>query len=227
MDRRGGLWRLYRRLRGADRRKREAELTYWREQKAAEGELGNAHYEMLFTRLFDLEPSFYGTRTCSTSAAARAAASCGRAGQAGASAWTRWPTTTGRSGRRAIRWSTSRPRPRRCRSRTGSSTSWRRINSLDHVDDLERTVAEIKRITRPGGHVVLAVEVGHEPTWTEPQSFAWDVCAVFEPEFEIVSRGEWERDDGWMFDAALRRKVFDHSDRTFRPGVLTAVMRRR
>jgi ubiquinone/menaquinone biosynthesis C-methylase UbiE len=101
------------------------------------------------------------------------------------------------------------------------------INSLDHVDDLPRTVAEIKRVTRPGGHFVLAVEVGHEPTWTEPQSLRWDAATPFLPEFELVERGEYERDSGWMFDAALRRERFDRADTSPRPGVLTAVMRRR
>ena len=101
------------------------------------------------------------------------------------------------------------------------------INSLDHVDELARTVAEIERVTRPGGHFVLAVEVGHDPTWTEPQSLTWDVCELFKPEFEIVERGEYERDGGWMFDAALRREHFDRSETWPRPGVLTAVMRSR
>ncbi len=100
------------------------------------------------------------------------------------------------------------------------------LNSLDHVDDLEQTVAEIKRVTRPGGHFVVAVEVGHRPTWTEPQVLSWDLCALFEPEFEVVTRNEYERDDRWMFDAALRRERFDHTDQSPRPGVLTAVMRR-
>jgi ubiquinone/menaquinone biosynthesis C-methylase UbiE len=101
------------------------------------------------------------------------------------------------------------------------------INSLDHVDDLEATAAEIKRVTRPDGHLLLAVEVGHDPTWTEPQSFGWDICDVFAPEFEVVSRGEYERDEGWMFDAALRRERFDHTDTTPRSGILSAVLHKR
>jgi ubiquinone/menaquinone biosynthesis C-methylase UbiE len=100
------------------------------------------------------------------------------------------------------------------------------INSLDHVDDLERTAAEIKRVTRPGGHLVLAVEVGHDPTWTEPQTLSWDVWELFAPEFEVVSRGEYERDAGGLFDGAWRRERFDHTAPP-RPGVLTVVMRRR
>jgi ubiquinone/menaquinone biosynthesis C-methylase UbiE len=98
------------------------------------------------------------------------------------------------------------------------------INALDHVDDLARTAAEIKRVTRSGGHFVLAVEVGHDPTWTEPQSLSWDACEVFAPEFEVVTRGEYERGEGWMFDAALRRERFDHANASPRSGILTAVM---
>jgi len=100
------------------------------------------------------------------------------------------------------------------------------INALDHVDDLERTVAEIKRVTRPGGHLVLVVEVGHDPTWTEPQSLSWDVCELFAPEFEVVSREEYERGSEGLFDGAWRRERFDHTAPP-RPGVLTAVMRSR
>jgi ubiquinone/menaquinone biosynthesis C-methylase UbiE len=101
------------------------------------------------------------------------------------------------------------------------------LNSFDHVDDPARTVAEIKRVTARGGHFLLAVEVGHEPTETEPHSLSWDASDLFEPEFEIVERGEYERDAGWIFDSALRRESFDHENPARRTGVLTAVMRRR
>ena len=227
MDRRGGLWRLYRRLRRADRRKRQAELAYWREQKAAEGELENTHYAMLFTKLFELEPSFYRDKDVLD-------VGCGPRGSL---VWAR--EAHRRVGLdplaedyRAL-GTDSHPMEyvaapsEEMPFENGEFDVVSTINSLDHVDDLERTVSEIARVARPGGHLILAVEVGHVPTWTEPQSLSWDVCALFGPEFEIVSRADWERDDGWMFDAALRREVFDHSNETSRPGVLTAVMRRR
>jgi len=61
------------------------------------------------------------------------------------------------------------------------------FNSLDHVDDVEVTIAEIKRVTAPGGRVLLIVEIGHIPTPTEPHHLDETIVAKFGPEFEAVS----------------------------------------
>ena len=53
------------------------------------------------------------------------------------------------------------------------------FNALDHVDDLDAVIAEITRVTRTGGSLLLIVEVGHAPTPTEPQTLAWDVLQRF------------------------------------------------
>ena len=224
---RGRVRRLYRRLRGAERRKRDSELTYWRAQRDTEGELANEHYEMLFTRLFGLERGFYRDRSVLD-------IGCGPRGSL------EWADEASRRvgldpladdyrelGTHAHAMEYVSGASEAMPFADGEFDVVTSINSLDHVDDLERTVAEIKRVTRSGGHFVLAVEVGHDPTWTEPQALSWDVCALLEPEFEELERGEWERDDGWMFDAALRRESFDHANARPRTGVLTAVLRRR
>jgi ubiquinone/menaquinone biosynthesis C-methylase UbiE len=66
------------------------------------------------------------------------------------------------------------------------------FNSLDHVDDLDRTIAEIKRITRPGGTLLMIVEIDHPPTRTEPLSLSRDVVDLFAPEFITVRRLEYD-----------------------------------
>jgi SAM-dependent methyltransferase len=43
-------------------------------------------------------------------------------------------------------------------------------NSLDHVDDPEQVLAEIRRLLRPGGTVILNFDVGHTPTAMEPHT---------------------------------------------------------
>ena len=211
----------------AARRKRKAELAYWKERRDAEGELGNAHYEMLFTDLFGLEVGFYrGKRLLDVGCGPR-----------GSLVWAREASRrvgldplandyralgTDRHGMEYVA-----TRAEEMPFEDGAFDVVGSLNSLDHVDDLAQAIAEIKRVTAVGGHVVLAVEVGHAPTDTEPHSLSWDLCEMFEPEFEVLERGEYRRDDGWMFDSALRRERFDHTAATQHSGVLVTVMHKR
>ena len=216
------LRRLYRR-----RRKRAEELGYWRERLATEGRLGHAHYEALYTGLVGLTADFYAGKDVLD-------VGCGPRGSL------EWAVRARRRvgldpladdyrelgiDEHAMEYVTA---PAEAMPFADASfdvvTS---LNSLDHVDDLERTVAEMKRVLREGGHLVLVVEVGHEPTWSEPQELSWDSWRLFEPELEPVEVGEWERGTEHMYDAAFRRERFDRSDAAPRPGVLTAVMRKR
>jgi ubiquinone/menaquinone biosynthesis C-methylase UbiE len=38
------------------------------------------------------------------------------------------------------------------------------FNNLDHVDDINITIKEIKRCLKIGGHFLLITDVGHDPT---------------------------------------------------------------
>lgn len=227
MDRYGRLWRLYRRLRRADRKKREGEFEYWRARSAAEGALWNEHYEGLFTDIVGVERGFYSGKTILD-------IGCGPRGSL------EWAEDAARRvgldpladdyralGTDAHAMEYVAGRSEAIPFADGSFDVVTSLNSLDHVDDIKRTVAEIKRVTRAGGHLVVAVEVHHAPTWTEPQMLSWDVCALFEPEFEIVQRAEYERGRQWLFETARTGERFDHADRSQRAGILTAVMHKR
>jgi SAM-dependent methyltransferase len=47
-------------------------------------------------------------------------------------------------------------------------------NSLDHVDDPAAVVAEVERVLRPGGTLILGVDLDHPATVTEPHTFDLD-----------------------------------------------------
>jgi len=57
------------------------------------------------------------------------------------------------------------------------------FNSLDHVDDVDATIAELKRITSPTGRILVIVEFGHAPTPTEPHWLDESITKEFAPEF--------------------------------------------
>ena len=55
-------------------------------------------------------------------------------------------------------------------------------NSLDHVTSPSAAMTEVRRILRPGGTLVLSVDVDHPATPTEPHSLTLDdVHALVEP----------------------------------------------
>lgn len=61
------------------------------------------------------------------------------------------------------------------------------FNSLDHVDDVDLAIGEIKRVVRPKGSILLIVEINHDATFTEPHRLDRNIVDRFSPEFEVVA----------------------------------------
>jgi ubiquinone/menaquinone biosynthesis C-methylase UbiE len=99
------------------------------------------------------------------------------------------------------------------------------INSLDHVDDVDAAIAELKRVTKPGGHLLLMVEVNHDPTVCEPHALDWDLPKRFEPEFEVVRENHYEHGAPSM-EEVLKGPAYDHANPQARTGTLAAKFRR-
>lgn len=171
---RSTLARLRRRLRPPS--KGDAEMVYWNDRAAREGVLGNTHYEHVFTTQFGLERSFFDAKRVLD-------VGCGPRGSL------EWASDASRRvgldplvaryrelgiDRHAMEYAAAPAE--RMPFAAASFDVVATLNSLDHVDDVDATVAEITRVAAPGATWLLTVEVGHEPTATEPHSLHWDVA---------------------------------------------------
>lgn len=101
------------------------------------------------------------------------------------------------------------------------------FNSLDHVDHLGRTIAEIKRVLAVGGFFLLLTEVHPKATTNEPQVFGWNVVERFGPEFALLESAQFEKHRMGLYqslwlDMGCSVTPFDHLNPTPRYGVLSA-----
>jgi SAM-dependent methyltransferase len=222
--------RLLQRLlgRGSDA-KEDAEFAYWRQRHDQQGPLeqGAHHYKHVFTEPFELTEAFYaGKRLLDIG--------CGPRGSL---------TWAGMAAQR-VGVDPLVPRYRDLQQgdhgmeyvATGAESIpfadghfdvVSTINSLDHVEDVGSAIAEITRVTKPGGSLLLLVDVGHAPTPTEPHELKWDLLERFEQDWELVFRRDHERDSDNMLDNLWANRPFDHTDPAARPGVLCARFERR
>jgi ubiquinone/menaquinone biosynthesis C-methylase UbiE len=94
------------------------------------------------------------------------------------------------------------------------------INSLDHVDDVRRAAAEMIRVLRPGGRLLIATELNHRARLTEPQTFGWEIVEAFAPPLEVLKEARLA-DSGLGMDQSLGRPRRYSGG----PGVLLAKLR--
>lgn len=101
------------------------------------------------------------------------------------------------------------------------------FNSLDHVDDLARTIAEIKRVVTPGGLFLLIVEANHPAMVTEPVTFGWGDPALFEDAFTVESCRRYETGDSNIYGQLAKNDFFNAALGEDRPGFLAVKFRKK
>jgi SAM-dependent methyltransferase len=203
--------------------KGEAELAYWHGRKTEEQTLRNTHYRRFYTSHFGLDDSSYaGKRVLDIGCGPRgslewADMALDRVGldpladeymELGARQHAMSYVASG---------SESIPFP------DGHFDIVCSFNSLDHVDDLDRTIAEICRVVAPGGLFLLLVDVNHEPTACEPITFSWDIVERFTPPLRALRVERYEKSDHGLYKSVDEAVPYDDSDPTDRYGVLSAM----
>jgi len=94
------------------------------------------------------------------------------------------------------------------------------INSLDHVDNVDAVISEIVRVLKPGGTLLLVVEIHPEPTIAEPHTLTWSFLERFQPAMRLIDEHHFEVAEG--HHALEARVPFDHLDARSRNGWLQA-----
>ena len=210
---------------GIKRLKGPAEMLYWRLKKWEEKELTNHHYEHFFTTFFGLEKEFYSNKKILD-------IGCGPRGSL------EWANNTNEkygldplavnyqkmnAGKHKMIYvkgvSEAMPFENACFDIVSS------FNSLDHVDNLDKTIEEINRVLKPGALFLLIADIHEKATITEPSAFSWSIMDKFKKNFLLLSEKHFE---GHQLYKSIREGVpYDHSDPSKRYGILSACLKKK
>jgi ubiquinone/menaquinone biosynthesis C-methylase UbiE len=208
--------------------KGEAELAFWESRLQGQERLSNDHYEYFYTAYFGLDKVYYrGKKVLDIG--------CGPRGSL------EWATSARLrigvdplaveyrhmgTGRHAMHYTACLAE--NLPFQAGSFDIVCSFNSLDHVDDLDKTIQEIGRVTAPSGIFLLLSDVHEKPTVMEPSAFSWKVVERFRPAFEVVEQRQVEytvfspEGYGDMYQSLRRGAPYNFEDARVRDGILSA-----
>jgi ubiquinone/menaquinone biosynthesis C-methylase UbiE len=207
--------------------KERTEIAYWQSRLSAEGQLSNNHYLYSYTSAFDLKPSFYaGKRILDIGCGPRGSLEWAdvAAERVGLDPLVPQYLKMGAQHHKMTYVAASSdaiPFP------AGHFDVVCSLNSLDHVADFDKTVAEIKRVTRSGGLFLLVTEVNHPPTATEPIDLPWSISKTFLDAFSLLNEKRYEIGDHNIHGQISRDALFDESNPADRPGIVLAKFEKR
>ncbi len=101
------------------------------------------------------------------------------------------------------------------------------INSLDHVDDLDETISEIKRVLKIGGICGIIVDANHKPTVNEPITIDLDLKDKFSDIFDVIDERAYET----VYKTGFRHNLddptfYDFDNGEVRPAILLLKLRK-
>jgi ubiquinone/menaquinone biosynthesis C-methylase UbiE len=200
------------------------EILFWKIVKVREGRLTNHHYEEFFTTFFDLTKDDYTDQVVMD-------IGCGPRGSL---EWAdnakrrvgldpladKYVKMEGRNHDMEYIQSGAENMP----FDTGSFDIVTSLNSLDHVDNLNECIQEIKRIVAPGGLFLMICDIHSYPTLAEPSNFGWEISKSFLPEFSIEFEKHFEGNN--MYKSLRENIPYDHSNKKDRYGIVALKLKR-
>lgn len=202
--------------------KYESEFNYWKNVSEQEkGILYNKHYEQFYTEIFDLDKTFYNDKIILD-------IGCGPRGSL---EWADMAKERIGLDPLVDKYKTLRNLNHKMDYVNSAAENIPfddnyfdvvcSFNSLDHVDDLNKVISEIKRILKPGGIFLLITDVNHDPTDCEPIYFSWDIVDKFKP-FELIYTKHFEKVDNGIYQSILKNIPYNHENTEKRYGILCA-----
>ena len=96
------------------------------------------------------------------------------------------------------------------------------FNSLDHVDDLSKSIENLYTLCSPKGTLLLIADIHDEPTILEPSAFSWDISKLLKDEgFQIETERHFEKHNAiGMYQSLLAPIRFDHNREDKRYGII-------
>jgi ubiquinone/menaquinone biosynthesis C-methylase UbiE len=212
--------------------KAESEFAFWQSRLKQQGALSNDHYEYFYTTHFGLEKVFYrGKKILDIGCGPRGSLEWAKEASVRigidplASAYRRLGTS-----RHAMQYVASGAEG--LPFADGYFDVVCSLNSLDHVDNLDKTIDEICRVLAPRGYFLLLTEIHRRPTLLEPIAYSWDIVARFQPELAVVEQRQVEytvfsaEGFGDIYQSLQQGTPYDHNDARERNGILSAKFRK-
>ena len=210
-----------------------AEIAYWKSRWQQQGVLTNDHFEYFYTAHFDLDKKFYlGKKILDIGCGPRGSLEWATeadmcVGIDPLAAEYRQLGTSGHSMHYIACDAETLPFPNDTFDVVSS------FNSLDHVDDLDKVIAEIVRVIAVQGYFLLITDIHPQPTVLEPYAYTWDIVERFQPELEVMKQRQVEQTVfspegfGDIYQSLRRGIPYNHKDRRERNGILSAKLRKR
>lgn len=202
------------------------EYMYWRKEFDKHGQLSNGHFEQIFTAHFNINKDFYtGKKVLDIG--------CGPRGSL------EWADNTAQrvgldplaeayefliGDNQEMEYTPDFAED--ISFPTGHFDIVTSINSLDHVDNLEKVVKEIQRVVSPGGHILIGVEVSPDKKLCEPSPVGWDLAQLFSETCDVIDEAHFVFSGG-VGPSIVKGITYDHDNPQTDSGVLRLHLKKR